>query len=277
MRRIAFLIIAMFLTAMPAFAEEGDISIWDVIDPADAIEVPTTVIDQTNDADESTEIVLEELTAREDFINRIIDYGYDLYVKADGKAQRAWKKGDIYLCKNFTTHIFNELRDDFCMAEYPDVRLRIPNNLPEDDCKPYYYGLAWEEVSAKNGNPFYVAAEFRYDSSLTYEENLAIAMEFMRQAQRGDFFQMSAKYEYGTGAHSAIMMGYDAETDEIHWMDSNMRGHSKTVDGERVRYGICQYDEVRSVEWWAATFCHKKRGATLYRLRDDIIYREEAD
>ena len=79
-----------------------------------------------------------------------------------------------------------------------------------------------------------------------------------------------AKYEYGTGAHSAIMLGYDAETDEIHWFDSNMRGGKKNG----IRYGIVQFDEVKSVEWWASAFCHKGRGATLYRLRDDIIYAE---
>lgn len=214
--------------------------------------------------------------AREDFIDRIVALGYDLYVQADGKAQSAHFKSDIYLCKNFTTHIFNELRGDFCIAEYPDVKLRIPNNLSEKKCRPYYYGLAWEDVAAEDGNPFYEAAAFRYDNDLSYEENLELAKEFMRQAQRGDFFQMSAKYEYGTGAHSAIMLGYDAKTDEIHWMDSNMRGHSKTVNGKKIRYGICQFDEVKSVEWWASTFCHKKRGATLYRLRNDIAYREEA-
>ena len=101
------------------------------------------------------------------------------------------------------------------------------------------------------------------------EENMALACDFMRQAQRGDYFQMSAKYEYGTGAHSAIMLGYDPETDEIHWMDSNMRGGKK----KGIRYGLVQFDEVKSVAWWASTFCKKTRGATLYRLRDDIVYR----
>ena len=101
---------------------------------------------------------------------------------------------------------------------------------------------------------------------------MALAMDFMRQVERGDYFQMSANYEYGVGAHSAIMMGYDAETDEIHWLDSNMRG-GKNKNG--IRYGLVQYDEVRSVEWWASTFCVKGRGATIFRLRDDIAYREE--
>ena len=66
---------------------------------------------------------------------------------------------------------------------------------------------------------------------------MELALEFMRQVKKGDFFQMSAKYEYGTGAHSAIMISdYDPETDTVHWMDSNMRG--KRVDG--IRYGIVQ-------------------------------------
>lgn len=54
---------------------------------------------------------------------------------------------------------------------------------------------------------------------------MELALEFMRQVKKGDFFQMSAKYEYGIGAHSAIMISdYDPETDTVHWMDSNMRG-----------------------------------------------------
>lgn len=282
MRRLLLIMAAALLIwVVPVCAEEGELSIWDVIDPADAIEAPTTVLDEptaTDDPEISAEDVPEQseaaaITAREDFINRIVDLGYELYVKADGRAQRAWKKGDIYLCKNFTTHIFNTLRDDFAMAEFPAVQLRIPNNITEEDSKPYYKGVGWEHIDAEDGNPFYEAASFRYNTELTKEENLELAREFMRQAQRGDFFQMNANYQYGTGPHSAIMLGYDPETDEIHWMDSNMRGEKR--DG--VRYGICQFDEVRSVDWWAEAFCHKRRGATLYRLREDIIYREEAE
>lgn len=267
MRRMLILLLCL-LMVWPAAAEE-EISFWDLIeiDPSEAVEAA----DPSDGEEEEADGVL---TAREDFINRIVDMGYDLFVKADGKSQRAHYKGDIYVCKNFTTHLFNQNRDDFCMAEYPDVKLRIPNNLSSEDCKPYYYGLAWEEVDAEDGNPFYAAAEFRYDSDLSKEENLSLACEFMRQAQRGDFFQMSAKYEYGTGAHSAIMLGYDAENDEIHWMDSNMRG-GKNSKG--IRYGLVQFDEVRSVEWWASTFCLRGRGATLYRLRDDIAYREDVN
>ena len=270
MRRVLMLIICLFILT-PCAAEE-DFSFWDMIeiDPSEAVEAGT--ID--NELPAFVEIPEDTgvSTAREDFIDRIVSLGQELYIKAVGRSQRAHYKEDIYVCKNFTTYLFNENRGDFRMAEYPDVKLRIPNNLSSDDCKPYYYGVAWQNIDAEDGNPFYEAASFRYDSSLSMEENLALACDFMRQAQRGDFFQMSAKYEYGTGAHSAIMLGYDAANDEIHWMDSNMRG-GKNSKG--IRYGLVQFDEVRSVEWWASTFCLRGRGATLYRLRDDIIYRED--
>ena len=231
--------------------------------------------------DDGEEIILEPETvvapevvneAREDLIDRIIALGEELYEKAGGKAQRAHYASDIYVCKNFTTYLFRKCRDDFRMAEYPDVTLVVPDNMPAKQCKPYSYGLMWKDVPASEGNAFYAAAEFRYDTSLTYDENLALAEDFMREAKRGDYFQMSAEYEYGTGAHSAIIIAdWDPETDTIHWMDSNMRG--KKVNG--IRYGIVQFNEEKPVSWWAACFCKKTRGATLYRLRDDIVYASE--
>ncbi len=267
-------LIALALTAVllclagVAPAEEGEITIEDgeiIIEEAVLL---------TDDGQEIPDPDLSaESSARTDFIDRIVELGKELYDKADGHSQRAHYKGDIYVCKNFTVYLFRENRDDFRMAEYPDVKLVIPNNLPAAQCKPYSYGLLWEDIPAEKGNPFYEAASFRYDKSLSEEENMALACDFMRQAQRGDFFQMSAKYEYGTGAHSAIMLGYDAENDEIHWMDSNMRGGKRNG----IRYGIVQFDEVKPVTWWASTFCKKTRGATLYRLRDDIIYAEDGE
>lgn len=258
------LLAALLLLVVPAMAEEvdEDYSLEDVVeDWVFTTEGEVTIATQEPAFDQ---------TARNDFIDRIIELGHELYVKANGRSQRAHYSGDIYVCKNFTVYLFRENRDDFRMAEFPDVELRIPNNLPAKECKPYSYGFLWEDIPASEGNPFYEAASFRYDPDLTKEENMELACDFMRQVQRGDYFQMSAKYEYGTGAHSAIMLGYDPATDEIHWMDSNMRGGKR--DG--IRYGLVQFDEVKSVEWWASTFCVKTRGATIYRLRDDIIYAE---
>lgn len=266
MARKLLLLLTALLLCCPALAEEA---------PHEDIEwsfIEEVMLDEDNNVIPiETETPPAEITPREEFINGIIALGEKLYIKADGKSQRAHYSSDIYVCKNFTTYLFRENRNAYRMAEYPDVQLRIPNNLPKDECRPYSYGLAWEEVSASGGNPFYEAASFRYDTDLSHEKNLELACAFMRQVQRGDFFQMSADYEYGVGAHSAIMLSYDPENDEIHWMDSNMRGGKR--DG--IRYGLVQFDEVRSVEWWASTFCHKTRGATLYRLRDDIIYAED--
>lgn len=275
MKKLLLLLVMLCLCTF-ALADE-EIHIEDTItingETSDGYIVDDVILTEDGDEillDEDDDPVLDPI-ARNDFIDRIIALGEELYIEADGRSQRAHYSGDIYVCKNFTTYLFRKNRDDFCLAEYPSVQLVIPNNLPSKQCRPYSYGLAWEDVAPSEGNPFYEAASFRYNEDLSYEENLELAMDFMRQAQRGDFFQMSAKYEYGTGAHSAIMLGYDPINDEIHWMDSNMRGGKR--DG--IRYGIVQYDEVRSVQWWAEAFCLKTRGATLYRLRNDIVYREE--
>lgn len=252
----------------PVFAGEEEEEIIEnvMLDDTGEVELPDE--EEPEDADESS------FTPRDAFIEDIIALGKELYDKADGKAQRAQYKGDIYVCKNFTVYLFRQTRDKYRMAEYPDVELKIPNNLPAKKCKPYAYGFLWEDVPAEKGNPFYVAAQFRYDSKLSKEDNMSLALEFMRQVKKGDYFQMSADYEYGVGAHSAIMIAdYDPDTDTVHWMDSNMRGHKRNG----IRYGIVQFDREISIEWWAKAFCHKKRGATLYRLRDDIIYADSAE
>ncbi len=214
------------------------------------------------------------LSARDEMIEAIIETGHHLYIAANGKLQRAQKAGDIYVCKNFTVHLFRENAANFRMAEFPDVALRIPNNLPADKCKPYAYGYCWEDVAAEDGNPFYIAAQFLYDKNQTKQENMERAIEFMKQVKRGDYFQMSAEYYYGVGAHSAIMISdYDPDTNTVHWMDSNMIGEKR--DG--VRYGKVQFDAVKDIAWWAEAFCKKKRGATIYRLREDIIRLNEPD
>ena len=265
----ALLCLTMALPGVCGAEEEADLEIEEIVENVildeDNEEVPVEKILPAEDPGEVN-------AARADFIDRIIALGKELFDKAEGKRKRAHYASDIYVCKNFTVYLFRQNRDAFRMAEFPETKLVIPNNLPAKKCKPYAYGFLWEDIPAEEGNPFEVAAQFIYDANLSKEENLEKAKEFMRQARRGDYFQMSADYEYGVGAHSAIMLSYDPETDEIHWMDSNMRGGKRNG----IRYGLVQYDEVKSVEWWASAFCHKKRGATLYRLRNDIIYAEGA-
>lgn len=270
LNRLMSMTLALLLLCGAALAEESD---WTIVDEVEDAVILLDDGEMVPDPDFTPEPAVPVNPAREAFINDIIDLGHRLYNKAGGRPQRAQYSGDIYVCKNFTVHLFRQNRDKYRMAEYPDVKLVIPNNMPAKKCKPYYYGLMWEDIPAEKGNPFYAAAEFRYDSALSYDENLALAMDFMRQVQRGDYFQMSAKYYYGVGAHSAIMISdYDPVTDTVHWMDSNMRGTKKNGD----RYGYVQFDEVKEIQWWAEAFCVKGRGATIYRLRDDIVFVEDA-
>ena len=208
--------------------------------------------------------------ARDELIGRMIDLAEEIYQRANGRAQPANSPGDIYVCKNFTVHLFRENRDDYRMAAFPDVPLLIPNNLPAKESKPYSHGISWEDVAADKGNPFVIGAQFFYNADESKEENRARAMDFMRQVQRGDFFQMSADYYYGIGAHSLVFTGdYDPDTGTVTWTDSNMKGEKR--NGKR--YGYVQFDAKKDIEWFVDAFCVKGRGATLYRLRDDIIKR----
>ncbi len=211
--------------------------------------------------------------ARDALIDGIIETGRQLYVKANGKLQRAHYAGDIYVCKNFTVYVFQENCDGFRIAEFPEASLAVPKNLPAKECKPYAYGYCWEDVPAEKGNPFYIAAQFLYDPKLSKSENMKLALEFMRQVRRGDYFQMTANYYYGNGAHSAVMIAdYDPESGTVRWMDSNMAGEKRNG----IRYGKVQFDAVKDIQWWADAFCKKTRGATLYRLRDDIVFLDQA-
>ena len=208
--------------------------------------------------------------ARDELIDRMINLAEEIYQRANGRAQPANSPGDIYVCKNFTVHLFRENRDDYRMAAFPDVPLLIPNNLPAKESKPYSYGISWEDVSAEKGNAFVIGAQFFYNADESKEENRARAMDFMKQVQRGDFFQMSADYYYGIGAHSLVFtQDYDPDTGTVTWTDSNMKGEKR--NGKR--YGYVQFDAKKDIEWFVDAFCTKGRGATLYRLRDDIIKR----
>ena len=257
---LAALLLILCLFSVPVYGEEEteDISLDGEILSDETASSP--------DGEEASSV------ARDAFIEDIISLGKELYDKANGKLQRAHYKGDIYVCKNFTVHLFRQTRERYRMAEYPDKELKIPNNLPEKKCKPYAYGYCWEDIPASDGNPFEIAAQFLYDKSLSRDENIALAREFMKQTRKGDFFQMTGDYSGGKGAHSAIFMSdYDPETDTVRSLESNRSG--KRING--LRYGKVMYDCELSIDEWVGFFCRKKCGATLYRLRDDIIFAGE--
>ena len=261
--------ILLFLTALCLFLSSVTVPMTAAEEETDtSFDEPAQPSAQPESA-EAAALPSEGPTPREELINRIIETGRKLYDAANGRLQRAHYAGDIYVCKNFTVHVFRENSADFRLAEYPDVPLIVPNNLPKEDCKPYYYGYCWMDVGPDQGNPFYIAAQFVYDKNQSKQANMERALEFMRQVKRGDYFQMSADYKYGVGAHSAIMIAdYDPDADTVHWMDSNMIGEKRN----NIRYGKVQFDAVKDISWWAEAFCKKGRGATIYRLRDDIVF-----
>ena len=263
----ALLIISFWLT--PVLAE---VTIT-ITDP-DGEEVSIEVFESEPDpaeAPETVESAAESSAARTDFIDSIISLAQQKYEETGGRARRAQYSGDIYVCKNFTVYLFRENAERFRMAEFPDVKLIIPDNLPKDQCKEYVYGMEWKDIPASDGNPFYAAAEFRYDPDKSKEENWQDAREFLKQVQRGDYFQMAANYYYGIGAHSMIFTeDYDPETDTVTWCDSNMKGEKR--NGER--YGYVQFNANKEIDWFVDAFCRKKYGATIYRLRDDIIFND---
>lgn len=274
MKKIWIRLLCLLLALMLPAVSLADlvVTITDEEGNVEVVETETAETETEEPAEEPAEAAPAEDTASEAkkaFIEDIIALAEKLWKKANGKVQRAHYASDIYVCKNFTVYLFRQNRDKYRMAEYPDVKLVIPDNKPKKECKEYVYGCEWKDIAASAGNPFYVAASFRYDTNLTKEENQELAREFMRQAKRGDYFQMAADYYYGKGAHSMIIISdYDAETNSIRWTDSNMRGETR----KGIRYGLVQYDVEKDIDFFVDAFCLKKHGATIYRLRDDIIF-----
>lgn len=261
MKRCLILFLALMFLSLPALGqEEEDVSLFALPgltaapppSPEPAPQPPPT-------GDEA---------ARTELIDGIIREARALFDKANGRPQRAHYAGDIYVCKNFTVHVFKANSGAFRLAAYPEAELVIPNNLSREASKPFSYGIAWEDIAPEAGNPFYAAHSFYYDPDQSAQENRQRALLFMQQVQRGDFFQMSANYHYGVGAHSLIFtQDYDPLTQAVTWTDSNMNG----IKRDGLRYGYVQFDALREIDWFVDAFCQRGRGATLYRLREDII------
>lgn len=272
MKRFWCLLLAILLLAgwVPALAdEEVTLTILDTEDAQLPEETEPNAEDSAADPPASGNASTGgDPAAREAFIDGIIALAQKEYEQAGGRAHEAQYASSNYVCKNYTVYLFRENAGSFRMAEFPNVPLKIPDNKPRKECTDYVYGVEWKDVPASEGNPFYAAASFRYDASLSAEENRQKARKFLQQVQKGDYFQMAANYYYGVGAHSMIFIAdYDPDTDTVRWCDSNMKGEKRNG----IRYGYLQFDAVKKIDWFVDAFCRKKYGATIYRLRDDII------
>lgn len=211
--------------------------------------------------------VARVLSPKEDFINRMIDLAQKNSKQTKYKFAPAESDTDIGVCKNFVMRLFDTFSKEYRMLEYPDLPLHMPKNNSKVNCAPYDYGIEWRPETATDGSPFEIVFQFKYDNSLTKEENAAIAREMMHMVKKGDFFQMVGYYGGGNGPHSLFFIAdYDEATDTLRWTDSNMKG--QRIDG--IRWGYMQFDAVQTGEWYVNVFNMKNRGATLYRLRDDL-------
>ncbi len=217
---------------------------------------------------------VQVLSPKAELINRMIALAYANSKDSRYKFAPAQTDTDIGVCKNFVMRLFDTYSADYRMLAYPDLSLHMPKNNSKADCAPYDYGIEWRPETAADGSPFEIVSQFKYDDALTEEENAAVARNLLVQVQKGDFLQIVGYYGGGNGPHSLMMIrDYDPLTQMLHWTDSNMRG--KRIDG--VRWGYLQYDADADVEWWVNVFNMKKRGATLYRLRDDLYRYTETE
>ena len=191
------------------------------------------------------------------------------YEQAGGKAHEAQYASSNYVCKNYTVYLFRANAGTFRMAEFPNVPLKIPDNKPREECTDYVYGVEWKDVPASEGNPFYAAASFRYDPSLSAEENRQEARAFLQQVQQGRLFPDGRQLLLRRGrAQHDLHCGLRPGHGHRHaGCDSNMKGEKRNG----IRYGYLQFDAVKKIDWFVDAFCRKKYGATIYRLRDDII------
>jgi hypothetical protein len=205
---------------------------------------------------------------KEELIGKMIALAFANSKDSRYKFAPAEEDYDIGVCKNFVMRLFDTYSKDYVMQAYSDLPLHMPKNNSKAACAPYDYGIEWRPESAEDGTPFEIVAQFKYNNDLSKEENAQIAFDMLKQVQKGDFFQMVGNYGGGNGPHSLFFItDYDPVSDMLHWTDSNMKG--TRVNG--VRWGYLQYDADATAHWFIECINTKKRGATLYRLRDDLI------
>lgn len=209
-------------------------------------------------------------TPRETLIDSMIAQAYADSKNRSRNFLRAEKSADAGMCKNFVMRMFTTYKDDYEMLAYPGLEIFMPLNDSPENCDPYRYGVQWRVEKTEDGNCFDTVHAFRYDKEKTKEENREEARKMLEDVQRGDCFQLVGVCEDFNSPHSLIFISdYDAASDSLEWTDCNMKG--TRINGER--WGWVQYGTTRSVEWMLDTICRARNGATLYRLREDIVYK----
>lgn len=191
----------------------------------------------------------------------------------DGEMNRSQDLDDPGQCKRFQVNTFAEVSGPFILSGYPETVLFMPpDHAPKADTGRTV-GTAWNMTDAETGNAYDEVARFDYDTTKTEKENLQDALLFLTNIRAGDQLQMLGRYTSGgRGTHTLMFTRpYDPRSDYLYWSDSNFA--TRRIDG--IRYGI-----VRPFQAWKVSECAGwlasdwGNGATLYRLRDDIVKRD---
>lgn len=177
-------------------------------------------------------------------------------------------------CKRFQYDTFAEVAPRYMLSSYPSVELFLPHDhaTVEESGRPV--GTCWTMPAPSEGNAFVEVARFDYDKELSEEENAENARALLRQVRAGDVFQMLARYSSGgRGTHTIMFtQPFDPRDDTLYWVDSNFA--NTRIDG--VKYGYVRAYQswpFEEVVGWLVKDWHN--GATIYRVSDDVVLREE--
>ena len=186
----------------------------------------------------------------------------------DGTARKAGSVKAPGQCKRYLINSFAAVAEKYTVNASPESRLNMPE---EHNVDARIKGAAWTMPPVNEGNPFFTLAEYDFNRYKTTKENKAEALAFLSKALPGDVVQMMAVYSNGErGTHTFLITApYDEAADEMHWADSNFR--AKVVD--ETRYGIVEADQVWKGANVASWLANPSCAATIYRLRYDIIYK----
>jgi len=187
-----------------------------------------------------------------------------------GEMERSGSPADAGQCRRFQVNVFAEAAGPYRLADYPDAALFLPADHAPSDVSGRPVGACWDMPDASMGNPFVEAARFDLDPGRTPAQNKAAARAFLTELRAGDLVQMLARYSSGgRGTHTFLVTRpCDPRTGMLYWSDSNFA--NTLIDG--VRYGYVRayqawpFEEV--VGWLVSD---GNNGATLYRLREDIV------
>jgi len=192
-------------------------------------------------------------------------------VDQDGTSRRSDSPSAPGQCKRFLINTFRAVSGAYRLAAAPDAALAMPQEHNDDG---RVHGIAWDLPDMESGNPFEEVAHFAYDPNAGESKNAQGARALLEQVRPGDALQMMGLYSNGArGTHTLLFTAvWDAEADTVYWCDSNFNNYR--VNG--VRYGVVEGAQSRTVASFSQWLLHAGCGATLYRLREDIVTLDEA-